>query len=276
MMTYVEAANAPLRKTGHIKLYGPEGFEGMRRAGRLAAEALDVIAEFVAPGVTTAAIDKLMYEFALDNGAYPATLMYRGYRYSVCTSVNHVVCHGMPNGRPLREGDVVNCDVTFVLDGWYGDSSRMFPVGVIPRRAERLLEVTYEAMMRGIAAIRPGGHVGDIGAAIQDYVEPQHMSVVRDFCGHGVGQVFHDEPNIVHVGRRGEGPKLMPGMIFTVEPMINLGRPHVKVLSDGWTAVTRDRSLSAQFEHAVGVTESGVEIFTLSPKGYHKPPYLPA
>ncbi|MEP9354041.1 type I methionyl aminopeptidase [Xanthobacter sp. KR7-65] len=275
-MNYVEAANAPLRKTGHIKLYGPEGFEGMRRAGALTAQALDAVAELVAPGVTTAAIDKLIFEFALDHGAFPATLMYRGYRYSVCTSVNHVVCHGMPNARPLRDGDIVNVDVTLVLDGWYGDSSRMYPVGAVPRRAERLLDVTYEAMMRGIRAIRPGGHVGDIGAAIQDFVEPQHMSVVRDFCGHGVGQVFHDEPNIVHVGRRGEGPKLMPGMIFTVEPMINLGRPHVKVLSDGWTAVTRDRSLSAQFEHAVGVTETGVEIFTLSPKGYHKPPYVTA
>jgi methionyl aminopeptidase len=275
-MTYVEAANAPLRKTGHIKLYGPEGFEGMRKAGQLTAQALDAVAEMVAPGVTTDAIDRLIYEFAMDHGAYPATLMYRGYRFSVCTSVNHVVCHGMPNARPLREGDIVNVDVTLVLDGWYGDSSRMYPVGAIPRRAERLLEVTYDAMMLGIAAIRPGGNVGDIGAAIQDFVEPQHMSVVRDFCGHGVGQVFHDEPNIVHVGRRGEGPKLMPGMIFTVEPMINLGRPHVKVLSDGWTAVTRDRSLSAQFEHAVGVTETGVEIFTLSPKGYHKPPYVPA
>ncbi|UJX44745.1 type I methionyl aminopeptidase [Xanthobacter sp. YC-JY1] len=275
-MNYVEAANAPLRKTGHIKLYGPEGFEGMRRAGALTAKALDAVAEMIGPGVTTTAIDEFIFDFAMDHGAYPATLMYRGYRYSVCTSVNHVVCHGMPNARPLRDGDIVNVDVTLVVDGWYGDSSRMFPVGAIPRRAERLLDVTYESMMRGIRAIRPGAHVGDIGAAIQEFVEPQHMSVVRDFCGHGVGQVFHDEPNIVHVGRRGEGPKLVPGMIFTVEPMINLGRPHVKVLSDGWTAVTRDRSLSAQFEHAVGVTETGVEIFTLSPKGYHKPPYITA
>lgn len=272
-MSYVEAADAPLRKTGHIKLYGPEGFEGMRRAGRLAAEILDAIAEMIGPGVTTAAVDKLVYEYAVEHGAYPATLMYRGYRYSVCTSINHVVCHGMPNSRPLREGDIVNADVTIVLDGWYGDSSRMFAIGEIPRRAERLLDATYESMMRGIAAIKPGGHVGDIGAAIQAYVEPQHMSVVRDFCGHGVGRVFHDEPNIVHVGEPGQGPELVPGMIFTVEPMINLGRPHVKVLSDGWTAVTRDRSLSAQFEHAVGVTQTGVEIFTLSPKGYHKPPY---
>ncbi|MDQ0505440.1 type I methionyl aminopeptidase [Xanthobacter agilis] len=275
-MTYVEAADAPLRKTGHIKLYGPDGFEGMRKAGRLAAEILDAIAEMIGPGVTTAAVDTLVYDYAVAHGAYPATLMYRGYRYSVCTSINHVVCHGMPNSRPLREGDIVNVDVTIVLDGWYGDSSRMYAIGPIPRRAERLLEVTYDSMMLGIAAIKPGGHVGDIGAAIQDFVEPQHMSVVRDFCGHGVGRVFHDEPNIVHVGRRGEGPELVPGMIFTVEPMINLGRPHVKVLSDGWTAVTRDRSLSAQFEHAVGVTETGVEIFTLSPKGYDKPPYAVA
>jgi methionyl aminopeptidase len=182
-----------------------------------------------------------------------------------------VVCHGIPNEKPLREGDIVNVDVTLIVDGWHGDSSRMYAVGEIPRRAERLLEVTYESMMRGIAEIRPGAHVGDIGAAIQDFVEPFHMSVVRDFCGHGLGQLFHDEPNVVHVGRRGDGPELLPGMIFTVEPMINLGRPHVKVLSDGWTAVTRDRSLSAQFEHSVGVTENGVEIFTLSPKGYDKP-----
>lgn len=272
-MSYVEADQAPLRKNGHIKLYGPEGFEGMRRAGQLTAQVLDAVAELVAPGVSTEAIDKLVFDFAMDHGAYPATLMYRGYRYSVCTSINHVVCHGMPNARPLREGDIVNVDVTLVVDGWYGDSSRMYAVGQIPRRAERLLDVTYESMMIGIQAIKPGAHVGDIGAAIQEFVEPQHMSVVRDFCGHGVGRVFHDEPNIVHVGRRGEGPELKPGMIFTVEPMINLGRPHVKVLSDGWTAVTRDRSLSAQFEHAVGVTETGVEIFTLSPKGYHKPPY---
>ena len=270
-MNYVEAASAPLRKTGHIKLHGPEGFAGMRRAGRLTAEALDLVHEMVAPGVTTEAIDDLVFEFAMDHGAQPATLMYRGYRKSTCISINHVVCHGIPNDKPLRDGDIANVDVTLIVDGWHGDSSRMYPVGEIPRRAERLLEVTYESMMRGIAAIRSGAHVGDIGAAIQEFVEPFHMSVVRDFCGHGLGQLFHDEPNIVHVGRRGEGPELLPGMIFTVEPMINLGRPHVKVLSDGWTAVTRDRSLSAQYELSVGVTESGVEIFTLSPKGYHKP-----
>ena len=194
----------------------------------------------------------------MDHGARPATLMYRGYNKSTCTSINHVVCHGIPNEKPLKEGDIVNIDVTLILDGWHGDSSRMYPVGEIPRKAERLIEVTYEAMMRGIAAVKPGRTTGDIGAAIQSFVEPQHMSVVRDFCGHGLGRLFHDEPNIVHIGRPGEGIVLKPGMLFTIEPMINLGRPHVKVLSDGWTAVTRDRSLSAQFEHTVGVTQDGV------------------
>jgi len=272
-MSYVEAATAPLRKTGQIKLHGPEGFAGMRRAGGLVAEVLDLLVDEVRPGVTTEKLDKLVFEFALDRGALPATLMYRGYGKSICTSINHVVCHGIPNDKPLREGDIVNIDVTLVLDGWHGDSSRMYPVGEVPRRAERLVEVTYEAMMAGIAAIRPGGMIGDIGAAIQSVVEPNHMSVVRDFCGHGVGRLFHDEPNVVHIGRKGEGAVLRPGMFFTVEPMINLGRPHVKVLSDGWTAVTRDRSLSAQFEHTVGVTQTGVEIFTISPKGLDKPPY---
>jgi methionyl aminopeptidase len=273
-MTYVDAATAPLRKTGQIRLHGAEDFAGMRRAGRLVAEVLDMLVVHVQPGVPTERIDKLVYDFAMDHGALPATLMYRGYRKSVCTSINHVVCHGIPNDKPLREGDIVNIDVTVILDGWHGDSSRMYLVGEVPRRAERLVEVTYEAMMRGISAIRPGATTGDIGAAIQTVVEPNHMSVVRDFCGHGLGRLFHDEPNIVHVGSPGEGVVLRPGMFFTVEPMINLGRPHVKVLSDGWTAVTRDRSLSAQFEHSVGVTETGVEIFTLSPKGFHKPPYL--
>ena len=275
-MTYVEAATAPLRKTGQIKLHGPEGFAGMRRAGRLVAEVLDELADRVEPGVTTESLDQFVFEFARDHGALPATLMYRGYEKSICTSINHVVCHGIPNDKPLREGDIVNIDVTLVLDGWHGDSSRMYTVGEVPRRAERLVEVTYDAMMAGIATIRPGGAIGDIGAAIQAVVEPNHMSVVRDFCGHGVGRLFHDEPNVVHVGRKGEGAVLRPGMFFTVEPMINLGRPHVKVLSDGWTAVTRDRSLSAQFEHTVAVTETGYEIFTLSPKGLHKPPYRTA
>jgi methionyl aminopeptidase len=272
-MTYVEAATSPLRKTGQIKLHGPEGFAGMRRAGQLVAEVLDYLTPEVRPGVTTDKLDRLVFEFAMDHGALPATLMYRGYGKSICTSINHVVCHGIPNDKPLREGDIVNIDVTLVLDGWHGDTSRMYAVGEVPRRAERLIEVTHEAMMAGIAAIRPGATIGDIGAEIQAVVEPNHMSVVRDFCGHGLGRLFHDEPNVVHIGHSGDGPLLKPGMFFTVEPMINLGRPHVKVLSDGWTAVTRDRSLSAQFEHTVAVTETGVEIFTLSPAGLHKPPY---
>jgi methionyl aminopeptidase len=273
MMTYVDAAVAPLRKTGQVKLYGSEAFAAMRKAGRLVAECLDLLAAEVRPGVTTAALDRFVFDFAMAHGALPATLMYRGYTKATCTSINHVVCHGIPNDKPMKEGDIVNIDVTLIVDGWHGDSSRMFPVGEIPRRAERLIEVTYEAMMRGIAAVKPGATTGDIGAAIQSFVEPQHMSVVRDFCGHGLGRLFHDEPNIVHVGRPGDGIVLKPGMLFTVEPMINLGRPHVKVLSDGWTAVTRDRSLSAQFEHTVGVTATGVEVFTLSPRGFHKPPY---
>ena len=272
-MTYVDAQFAPMRKTGQIKLHGPEAFAGMRKAGRLVAECLDMLTDHVRPGVPTEAIDRLVFEFAMDHGALPATLMYRGYKKSTCTSINHVVCHGIPGEKPMKEGDIVNIDVTLILDGWHGDSSRMYAVGAIPRRAERLIDVTYEAMMRGIEAIRPGTTTGDIGAAIQAYVEAQHMSVVRDFCGHGLGRLFHDEPNIVHVGRPSEGIVLRQGMFFTVEPMINLGRPHVKVLSDGWTAVTRDRSLSAQFEHAIGVTAGGVEIFTTSPKGLDKPPY---
>jgi methionyl aminopeptidase len=272
-MTYVDATVAPRRKNGQIKLYGEEGFAGMRAAGRLVAECLDMLVDEVKPGVLTDRIDRRVFEFGMDHGATPATLMYRGYRKATCTSINHVVCHGIPNEKPLKDGDIVNIDVTLILDGWHGDSSRMYAVGEIPRRAERLIEVTHEAMMRGIAAIRPGGTTGDIGHAIQSFVEPQQMSVVRDFCGHGVGKLFHDEPNIVHVGRPAEGLVLKPGMLFTVEPMINLGRPHVKVLSDGWTAVTRDRSLSAQFEHSVGVTETGVEVFTFSPRGLHKPPY---
>jgi methionyl aminopeptidase len=272
-MNFVDAAEAPGRKTGQIKLHGAEDFAAMRKAGKLTAEALDMLVDIVKPGVTTEAIDKLCFEFAMDHGAYPAPLNYRGYRKSICTSINHVVCHGIPDDKPLREGDIVNIDVTLIVDGWHGDSSRMYLVGAVPRRAERLIEVTYEAMMRGIAMVKPGNTTGDIGAAIQEFAEAERCSVVREFCGHGLGRLFHDEPNILHYGRYGEGVVLKPGMFFTIEPMINLGRPHVKVLADGWTAVTRDRSLTAQFEHTVGVTEDGVEIFTLSPKGYHQPPY---
>jgi methionyl aminopeptidase len=272
-MTQTDIALLDRRRGGEAPIYGPDAFEGVRRAGRLTAEGLDLLVEHVRPGVTTEFLDRLAFEFAMDHGAYPATLHYRGYTKSICTSLNHVVCHGIPGPRPLREGDVLNIDITLILDGWHGDSSRMYPVGEISRKAERLVEVTYEAMMRGIGAVKPGNTVGDIGAAIQVYAEAERCSVVRDFCGHGLGLVFHDRPNILHYGEAGDGPVLEPGMIFTVEPMINLGKPHVKMLSDGWTAVTRDRSLSAQFEHSVGVTETGCEVFTYSPRGWHKPPY---
>lgn len=276
MMHYVAAAQAPLRNTGQIKLHDAEAFEGMRAAGRLTAQALDLLAGEVAPGITTAHLDQVAFEFAMDNRAIPAPLHYRGYPKSICTSINHVVCHGIPNDKPLREGDIVNIDVTLILDGWHGDSSRMYPVGEIKRAAERLIDVTYESLMRGIAAAKPGATTGDIGAAIQTYAEGERTGVVRDFCGHGLGRLFHDVPNILHYGRPGEGPVLKPGMFFTIEPMINIGRPHVKILSDGWTAVTRDRSLSAQFEHTVAVTDDGVEIFTLSPGGLDRPPYRTA
>jgi len=256
-----------------VRLYDDEAFQGLRAAGQLAARALDMIAPHVKPGVTTQKLDDLVLEFALDHGAIPATLNYRGYTKSICSSINHVVCHGIPGQRQLYEGDVVNIDVTLILDGWHGDTSRMYPVGQVARRAERLIEVTHQALMRGVAAANPGATTGDIGAAIQRYAEAERCSVVRDFCGHGVGDVFHDKPNILHYGNPGEGLELAPGMVFTIEPMINLGRPHVKILKDGWTAVTRDRSLSAQFEHTVGITEDGCEVFTYSPAELHKPPY---
>ena len=257
-----------------IKRHKPEDFEPMRKAGRLTAIALDEVTPLVKEGTTTEAIDKFFMEFAADHKILPATLNYRGYSKACCTSINHVVCHGIPNDKPLRNGEIVNIDVSFVVDGWHGDSSRMYGVGEIPRAAERLIEVTYECLMRGIAMVKPGGHLGDIGFAIQSYAERERCSVVRDFCGHGIGKLFHDLPNVLHYGRMGDGAELKPGMFFTIEPMINLGKPHVKVLSDGWTAVTRDRSLSAQFEHMVAVTDTGCEIFTLSPKGLHRPPYI--
>ncbi len=271
-MTFIESHLAPAgRKSGHIKLHGAADFEGMRKVGRLAAEALDMLVPHVKPGVTTQRLDDLVFDFALAHGAYPAPLDYRGYRKSICTSINHVVCHGVPDEKPLRDGDIVNIDVTFILDGWHGDASRMFGVGDIPRKAQRLIDVTYEALLRGIGAVKPGATTGDIGAAIQQYAESERCSVVRDFCGHGLGRVFHDEPNILHYGVKGQGVELRPGMFFTIEPMINLGKAQVKILSDGWTAVTRDRSLSAQFEHSIGVTETGAEIFTLSPEGLDNP-----
>jgi methionyl aminopeptidase len=255
------------RQSGAIKHYGREDFAGMAKAGRLAASCLDELYAVVKPGVTTQAIDDFILGYGLDHGALPATLNYRGYRKASCISVNHVVCHGIPNEKPLREGDILNIDVTYVLDGWHGDSSRMYAAGPIKRAAERLIEVTYECLLRGVAAARPGARLGDIGHAIQSHAERERCSVVRDFCGHGVGRHFHEPPNILHYGQPGEGQELKPGMIFTIEPMINLGRAHVKLLSDGWTAVTRDRSLSAQFEHTVGITETGAEVFTHSPSG---------
>ncbi|CAN7517088.1 type I methionyl aminopeptidase [Pararhizobium sp. LjRoot255] len=271
MVTYIEAASAPYKNTGVIRLYTPEDFAAIKRACQITARCLDELASRVKPGVTTDEIDRFVFEFGMDHNALPATLNYRGYTKSSCTSINHVVCHGIPNEKPLREGDIVNIDVTYVVDGWHGDSSRMYPVGEIKRAAARLLEVTHESLMRGIAAVKPGARTGAIGEAIQTFAEAERCSVVRDFCGHGVGRLFHDAPNILHYGRANEGPEMREGMIFTIEPMINLGRPHVKVLADGWTAVTRDRSLSAQYEHAVGVTADGCEIFTLSPAGLDRP-----
>jgi methionyl aminopeptidase len=256
-----------------IPLHAPEDFLGMRRAGRLAAEALDFITPHVKAGVSTGALDQLLHDFTVAHDAVPATLGYRGYTKSSCISVNHVVCHGIPGDRVLMEGDILNVDVTVILDGWHGDTSRMYAVGEVSTKAKLLMEVTHAAMMKGIAAIKPGATLGDIGHAIQLHAERHRFSIVRDFCGHGIGRKFHEPPNVLHFGRPGEGPVLREGMFFTVEPMVNAGRPEVKILDDGWTAVTRDRSLSAQFEHMVGVTAKGVEIFTLSPAGLHKPPY---
>ncbi len=271
MNGYIDASEAPPRATNQIKIYGPEGFEGMRKAGRIAAECLDMLVPFVVPGVTTGRIDDLAREFALSKGALPACLFYKGYRHTVCTSINHVVCHGIPGPKVLKEGDVVNIDVTVIVDGWHGDHSRMYSVGEVKRKSMRLMDVTYECLMKGLEVVKPGARLGDIGAAIQEHAERQRYSVVEAFCGHGLGRVFHDSPNILHFGKRGHGEELRAGMMFTVEPMINLGRSDVALLSDGWTAVTRDRSLSAQYEHSVGVTETGVEIFTLSPAGLHTP-----
>ncbi|MBI1244255.1 MAG: type I methionyl aminopeptidase [Alphaproteobacteria bacterium] len=256
-----------------VKIHGPADFEGMRRAGRLAAETLDFVTEHVRPGVTTGEIDRACHDFIVARGGICAPLGYKGFPKSICTSVNHVVCHGIPGDKVLEDGDILNIDVTPILDGWHGDSSRMYLVGNVGVKARKLVDTTYEAMMRGIEVVRPGATLGDIGAAIQRHAEAQRFSVVRDFCGHGLGRVFHDSPSVLHYGRPGEGLVLRAGMFFTIEPMINAGDWKVKVLSDGWTAVTRDKSLSAQFEHSVGVTDTGVEIFTASPKGFNKPPY---
>ncbi|MFC1674038.1 type I methionyl aminopeptidase [Pseudomonadota bacterium] len=257
-----------------IKIHGPDDFEGMRKAGRLAAQTLDMLVPHIKPGMTTDEINTLVHDFIVSHGAQPAPLNYRGFPKSVCTSVNHVVCHGIPGDKKLGDGDIVNIDVTVILDGWYGDTSRMFYVGdKVSVKAKRLIDITYEALWHGIKVVKPGATTGDIGHAIQSYAEAQRCSVVRDFCGHGLGRVFHDAPNIMHYGDPSTGPKLEEGMFFTIEPMINLGKYDVKILNDGWTAVTKDRSLSAQFEHSIAVTSDGYEVFTSSPEGFDKPPY---
>ena len=261
-----------LTKDG-IRIYGEADFAGMHVAGKLAAQILDDIAQHVFVGQTTGEIDRLITQMVDDAGAKSATIGYRGYQHASCISVNHVVCHGIPGDKKLKDGDILNIDVTVIVDGWFGDTSRMYVAGNLSRKSERLIEVTHDALMYGIEAARAGNTFGDIGHAIQSYVEGQRMSVVRDFCGHGLGRVFHAPPNVLHYGRAGTGVVLEEGMFFTIEPMVNLGRPETKVLADDWTAVTRDKSLSAQFEHSIGVTSGAPEIFTLSPAGKFHPTY---
>ena len=260
-------------RNGAIKLHGPEGFEGMRKAGRLSAEILDALVPLIVPGITPEEIDDIVRRMTLEAGAIPATLGYRGFTHSCCTSINHVVCHGIPGAKVLRDGDIVNVDVTSIVDGWHGDTNRTYLVGVVPIKAKRLVEITYEAMMLGIEQARAGNYLGDVAHAIQSFAERHRYGVVRDFCGHGIGRLFHDAPEVVHAGRPGTGPELRPGMFFTIEPMINIGRPDCKVLDDGWTAVTRDRSLSAQFEHSIGITDGAPEIFTRSLAGLDCPAF---
>ena len=250
-----------------------EKFEKMRVAGKLASSTLDMITSFIKPGITTDFIDKTCYEFIKDKGGYSAPLNYRGFEKSVCTSLNHVVCHGIPSDRTLEDGDILNIDVTAIIDNYYGDTSRMYIAGNANIKAQNLINTTYESLMNAIKILKPGLKLGDIGFAIQSYVEQKGFSVVRDFCGHGISNKFHEPPNILHYGKRNSGIELYPGMTFTIEPMINAGKYDVKVLNDGWTAVTKDKSLSAQFEHTIGITENGYEIFTESAKGYNRPPY---
>ena len=261
-----------LTKDG-IRIYDASGFAGMHASGALAAKILDDIADHVFVGQTTGVLDGLITQWVEDAGAKSATIGYKGYQHASCISVNHVVCHGIPGDKSLKDGDILNIDVTVIVDGWFGDTSRMYVAGKLGRKAERLIEVTHDALMKGIEAAKPGNTFGDIGYAIQSYAEGHRMSVVRDFCGHGLGQVFHAPPNVLHYGRAGTGAVLEEGMIFTIEPMINIGRPETKVLADDWTAVTRDKSLSAQFEHSIGITADGCDIFTLSPKGMFHPTY---
>jgi methionyl aminopeptidase len=260
----------------HIELHPLSDYEGMRKAGQLAASVLDMITEHVQIGVSTEKLDQLCHDYIIKHNAIPAPLNYKGFPKSICTSINHVICHGIPSpDKILMMGDIINIDVTVILDGWYGDTSRMYIVGdKVNAKAKKLVEVTYECLMRGIEAVKPGATLGDIGHAIQSHAEANRFSVVRDFCGHGIGKIFHCEPSVVHYGTPNTGAILEEGMFFTIEPMINTGTWQSKVLSDGWTAVTRDRGLSAQFEHTLAVTKDGFEIFTLSPKGHTKPPYV--
>ena len=251
-----------------------EKFEKMRIAGNLAARTLDMLTDHIKIGISTDYIDKLGYEFIRDNNGHSAPLFYRGFQKSLCTSLNHVVCHGIPSNRILDEGDIINVDVTAIVDEHYGDTSRMFCIGKTPVKANNLIDATYESMMKAIRMLKPGLKLGDIGHEIQSYVEDKGFSVVKDFCGHGISTVFHEPPNILHYGKKNTGMELNPGMTFTIEPMINAGKYDIKVLDDGWTAVTKDKSLSTQFEHTIGITENGYEIFTKSVKGYSKPPYL--
>ena len=252
-------------------IHKSEDFEGMRKAGNLAARTLDLLVDHVKPGVSSQELDRIAFNFIDSNNGFIAPLFYKGFPKSICTSLNHVICHGIPSNRVLESGDIVNIDVTVIVDGWHGDTSRMFPVGKINNKAQKLIDCTYEAMMNGIEAVSPNAHLGDIGAKIQSIAENQNYSVVRDFCGHGLGKVFHEYPNILHYGEMGEGDKVEQGMFFTVEPMINIGKYDVRMLNDGWTAVTKDKTLSAQFEHSIGVTQDGHEIFTKSPAGLDKP-----
>ncbi|MHA1598865.1 MAG: type I methionyl aminopeptidase [Alphaproteobacteria bacterium] len=261
----------PMDRT--IKIHTAADFDGMRAAGRMAAETLDYITPHIVPGITTDMINTLVHDYTIEHGGIPAPLGYRGFPKSVCTSINHVVCHGIPGDKKLADGDVINIDVTTILNGWFGDTSRMFYIGDVSVKAKKLIDVTYQALWKGIEVVRPGATTGDIGHAIQKFAESHRYSIVRDFCGHGLGRVFHDAPNIMHFGQPGDGSVLREGMFFTIEPMVNAGRHDVKMLSDGWTAVTKDRSLSAQFEHSIAVTADGYEVFTRSPAGLDQPPY---
>jgi len=260
-----ESAAASTMRGSQVTIKTPAQQDQMRTAGRLAAEVLDMIGPYVVPGVTTDELNARCHEYIVNvQRAVPAPLNYRGFPKSICTSVNHVVCHGIPSpDKRLKQGDIINVDVTVIKEGWHGDTSRMYPVGKIAPSAQRLIEITHEAMWIGIRQVRPGAHLGDIGAAIQGFVEPQHLSIVREYCGHGIGQIFHEDPQVLHYGERGTGVQLLPGMTFTVEPMVNAGKRHVRLLPDGWTVITKDHSLSAQWEHTVLVTDTGYEVLTL-------------